>query len=832
MTASNITLTGGSIKSSNYLVFESKGSLRDIDDLSNNPVGLDIHTVYYFKRFDEHDNVILYNYVMFDKGQDQWLFYEDQTSLPQPRGSYLNLEDGSFDSRNFKIAANGDVTASNITLTDGVLTTSNYLETSCGGAVIWGDSRGTVYSMEVDPTKSTRAESVGLEYDLSDDETYYIVSGIGACEDTDLVIPSTYNGKPVREIGNYAFSRCSSLTSVVIGGSVTSIGNRAFNGCTSLTSIVIPEGVASIGQWAFYNCTSLTSIVIPNSVISIGSYAFSYCNNLTIYCEATEKPTGWDDNWNYCSGHSNGTNYCTVVWSIIRTYQQGIAYIRSDDSAYSLVCCLTFPDTTHIFIPMSIDGCMVSYIETSAFTSLPSTVKIFYDGTDREFDTNIIVGNESGLDLSQVYYYSSVNPGSGNCWHREYEATGMKVSLSDSTITSPKFNVSADGTMSAIDANISGTITAMDGVVGGWNIRNSVSAQDLYCFNENTQKGSGMQSPNTGTWSFAAGFTDPDNWGDAGFKVSHNGALHAQYGSIGDVTFAQARDLQWGKDIQIVKTAQANEHIIHKSSWITSAADFTLKWYLRHTIDEEYTEHLIPCSHVYDYANSYGSWGALHADFMIGQSKSTEDPSNISFISFTDRDFKEAVDLTKGHYLWIKANVYSRSADNTSSIDQFVLYFCLGYFDETTYGLCIAQQMKITSNSITMPSGYTGYLSGTWKLDNDAAITSYRGAKHDIEPIDDRYSTMFDGLQPVRFKYNNGQSDRYHTGFILDELKDAMDKADLRTSEVAAYCVQNDETGAGGIRYGELIALCVKEIQDLKKEVKDLKAEVKMLKGE
>ena len=85
----------------------------------------------------------------------------------------------------------------------------------------------------------------------------------------------------VTTIGEWAFSGCSSLTSMTIPDSVTSIKERVFYYCRSLTSITIPDSVTSIGDSAFYFCESLTSITIPDSVTSIGSYAFYLCVPLT-----------------------------------------------------------------------------------------------------------------------------------------------------------------------------------------------------------------------------------------------------------------------------------------------------------------------------------------------------------------------------------------------------------------------------------------------------------------------------------------------------------------------------------------------------------------------
>ena len=137
----------------------------------------------------------------------------------------------------------------------------------------------------------TPTYSKGLFYTLSDDGTYYCVSSIGTCSDTEIVIPSTYKSLPVKAIDVIAFGSCTNLTSITIPSSITSIGDQAFAYCSSLTSITIPNSVTTIGNSAFRGCTSLTNITIPNSVTTIGSFAFDGCTSLT---NATfENPNGW-----------------------------------------------------------------------------------------------------------------------------------------------------------------------------------------------------------------------------------------------------------------------------------------------------------------------------------------------------------------------------------------------------------------------------------------------------------------------------------------------------------------------------------------------------------
>ena len=136
--------------------------------------------------------------------------------------------------------------------------------------------------------------SEGLQYALSEDGTYYKVTGVGTCEDKSLIIPSMHEGLPVKEIGNYAFHGNSNITGVTIFKGVTSIGEYAFDECDALTSVVIPDGMLHIGKRAFGFCVALTNIEIPDSVKEIGENAFSLCFNL-------RRITVDENNEHYCS---------------------------------------------------------------------------------------------------------------------------------------------------------------------------------------------------------------------------------------------------------------------------------------------------------------------------------------------------------------------------------------------------------------------------------------------------------------------------------------------------------------------------------------------------
>jgi len=540
VTASNITLTGGSIKSSNYVKFEKKAKPAEINALRNNHDGLDINTVYYAQYFDSQDNVIQYDYIMFDQGSGEWLFYEERTSLPQSPGSFLNLADGSFDSQNFKIDSDGNVIASNMTLTNGVIDTENF-KVYENGSVEVGN-----FSISKD------SGFVGLDGDNT-----------GTKLDYDELSFYRYNNK--------------------VGGFHISNDNANFH-------------------------------------VSNSDFSFS--------CGGTEQSPQ--------AGfilQNEGMDKNVAIKVTLHGYRNG----SWSDYAYWLSL---YTDDQHATTPHTFDRDLQFSVQ------MEKTIK----------DSNAWLGD------------------------KQTDTNKFKTL---------RFVIKAG-------AKKSDTITGTNGLVEGSDF-NDYDIRARICMN-------GI-----------------DKNGDGTFSLENDELIEANWSDWGNVC-----------------------HLYEETSMVNQFTLISNKMYF------------------------------LTKEVKIGAVK--------FFSSLLPSDTDGNYNLGEPGFAWnnlfIKGNGFNETGSNI--------------------------------------------------------ILSDRNCKNSIEPLANEYSTIFDNLVPVTYKYNGGTSDRTHTGFIAQDVKSAIENAGLTTKEFAGYCEWEDNDGnvTCGIRYEELIALCVKEIQDLKKEVKDLKEEVKALKGE
>lgn len=96
--------------------------------------------------------------------------------------------------------------------------------------------------------------------------------------------PGTLNLSNVETLGSYAFSGCSQIDGVELGGSITAveegvttpnkIPERAFSG-VQLDTVTIPEGITEIGVGAFAGNRAASAISLPSTLVTIGDEAFA-----------------------------------------------------------------------------------------------------------------------------------------------------------------------------------------------------------------------------------------------------------------------------------------------------------------------------------------------------------------------------------------------------------------------------------------------------------------------------------------------------------------------------------------------------------------------------
>ena len=141
-------------------------------------------------------------------------------------------------------------------------------------------------------------------------------------------------------------------------------------------------------------------------------------------------------------------------------------------------------------------------------------------------------------------------------------------------------------------------------------------------------------------------------------------------------------------------------------------------------------------------------------------------------------------------------------------------------------------RLPLTGCSSLHPSGATAAYLGHEEKGRWQAVYAYTGTiqtsdrneKHSIELLPEKYLDFFDLWDVYRYKLKTGTSDRYHVGFVAQDIEENMMETDIDSKEFGGFVKSTGEDGSEiySLRYEEFIGILVAKIKQLEQRIQAL----------
>lgn len=343
--------------------------------------------------------------------------------------------------------------------------------------------------------------------------------------------------------------------------------------------------------------------------------------------------------------------------------------------------------------------------------------------------------------------------------------------------------------------------------------RNYNEYQHIEAFGEcsdGVARGIGLQPPWSGTWAFAVGYTDQNSWAtDSKFKIQHDGTtfltdanlvINAKAGSrVGTIEIGPTSGIYISTDKKESSLELWPNSLSFKKAGIVGSASLTLA-------KKNENEAFLDCSA-----------GFRTREYWLGYDVENAANENYGWTITGPGLFARAA---RGYTI---GNTYYEDKYNIYMYSQII-----GNDPARSYPF----KITYSNNSGALQDNFSINLQGelyTIQAAYAAAATadSDINLKNTIQPFTDKHDILFDNLQGVTFKYNNGSSNRTHFGFIAQPTAKAAEKAGISLDDFAPVCIRNisgeaEEEQTWGIRYEEFVALNTDQIQKAKKRISEL----------
>ena len=214
-------------------------------------------------------------------------------------------------------------------------------------------------------------------------------------------------GEGITSVGDYAFYDFVSVTDVILPESMINIGDHAFEDCEILEYINFGNKLKTIGDYAFCNCDNLRDVTIPNSVISLGASAFSFSGV---------------ENLSIGKGLKEISTYAFYDCDNLRNLIIGENVETISTEAFAISSNLK-----NVFIPSD-----VTKIQDSAFDNCYNITDVYYEGTEKDWESITFGYNNSSLLRATIHFGASADD------IVEEETTMPDISVEYTTIVYPE----------------------------------------------------------------------------------------------------------------------------------------------------------------------------------------------------------------------------------------------------------------------------------------------------------------------------------------------------------------------------------------------------------
>lgn len=382
------------------------------------------------------------------------------------------------------------------------------------------------------------------------------------------------------------------------------------------------------------------------------------------------------------------------------------------------------------------------------------------------------------------------------------------------------FKVTNVGKVTASDVDLTGKITATSGEIGGWSI-SSTSLSRTYTSGDTTRSVFIQGNGDDGSNAFASRHKtgSATNW-TYDFYIRNDGYLYANNANVsGKITASSG---------SITGNLSVSGSLTHTSGNYT----VTLRGVQSNT------------SYGVFYITDKSSGSNVYPFIVNGDGSFRATKATIS----GDSTFGGTLSAVSGTFTSLSAGKSSFTKNqviiDASYTDNSGVEIAKGSIYIGRSGVAGWEDITIRPSSDNL--GNIGTSGKSWDMlyvKNGAIQSSDRNYKTDISKMGEKQEQLFNLLSPVTFKFIDSTYDRYHYGFISQEVEDAIVESGLSTKDFAGFCkdIKRDENGLPmldedgnqmyvySLRYNEFIALNTHMIQKLQLENCKLKERVDSL---